>query len=196
MQLADHHALGAIDHKTAGGRHQRHLAHEHFFLFHAFAFLESEGYIKCRAVGTAILEGFKPGLLGRVNLITMEVQRDIAIVAFDGKNLLEHSLEALFFALLRRSTNLQKIDVGVALDFNEVWRFNDLFNFAKVDPLVFVRCHIAVCPCRPLAVGVAPKLLSRFIPSKSGSADPLVCAPADTKSPGRPAGIAPPADAQ
>ena len=179
VQLADHHALGAIDHKTAGGRHQGHLAHKHFFLLHPLAFLELEGHVKCRAVGAAILERLKPALLGRVDLVTMEIEHDISIVAFDGKHLLEHSLKAFVLALIGRGVDLQKIDVRVALDFNEVGRFNDLFNFAVVDPLVFVRCHIAICPCRPLAGGVAPKLLSRFIPSKSGSADPPVCAPSN-----------------
>ena len=53
MQLADDHALGAIDDERALRRHERDFAHVNFLFLGPLLFLELEGDVERRAVGLA-----------------------------------------------------------------------------------------------------------------------------------------------
>ena len=120
--------------ETALGRHQRNFAHENFFLFDgAVGFFEMEGDVQRRAVGQALTKGLEPIQLGFANLIGGEIQNTLPIVRFNGKHFLEDSLEADIFAAARRHVGLQKFDVGIRLQLDEIGRGNDLFDFAEID---------------------------------------------------------------
>ena len=144
MQLADHHAFGAIDDKGALGGHQGQFAHEHLFLLGGFGLLlEQEGDVERRAVGQAFAQAFQPVELGRANLVGIIVQHALAIVALDGKHFAEDGFQAgMFEAFFGRRIGLQELPVGVGLQLDHVRRHDNLFDFAEVDTFCGSQWHL------------------------------------------------------
>jgi hypothetical protein len=62
-----------------------------------------------------------------------EIKDRFLIVAFDGKNFLENGLQTDVLALARRDVFLQKIDVGIELNLDQVWRLDGFFDCAEMD---------------------------------------------------------------
>ena len=58
---------------------------------------------------------------------------DFFVVALDRENFLENGLQTGVLALGRRNVLLQKIDVGIELDLDQVWRLDRLFDGSEVD---------------------------------------------------------------
>ena len=126
MELADDHSFGSVDDKSALGRHQRDVSHKHLFFFHALFVLQSEHHVKRCAKSQAFAKALQPTHFRSADLIKKEIQLAFFIVAFDGKNLLEHGLQANPAPLLPPRVNvfpflifyLQKLPIGIHLDFD------------------------------------------------------------------------------
>ena len=121
VQLADDHALGAIDDKSALRGHQRQFAHEHLFLFGALLFLEQEGHVERRAVGQAFAQALQPVHLGLADFVGMEIEHAFPIVALDGEDFGKDGLQPEVLALLGAGVSgLQKLPVGIGLQFDQI----------------------------------------------------------------------------
>ena len=166
VQLAHDDALGAVDDKRALGRHERQFAHENSFLFAALLVFEQERHVKRRAIRQALAQAFQPIHLRLADFVGMKVQDAFPVVAFDGEDLFENRLEAQKLALGRRRIGLQEFDVRIGLQFDQVGRRDDFFNFTEVDTFSCSRWHFDL-------YWVAGDSPDRFIYYKRHDARPL-----------------------
>ena len=104
VELADHHALGAVDDELAAADHDRHVAEVDRLLDRGLALVEPEPDVQRAAVGQAelaALVGLVAGL-AQVELDVFEGQR--RVVALDREDLAEDPFEARVGALLGRES--------------------------------------------------------------------------------------------
>ena len=88
-----------------------------------------------RAEGLAFALRFERAQFRLANFIMAEIERRLLVVALDRENFLENGLQAGVFPLAGRDVFLQKIDVGVELNLDQVGRLDRLFNGPEVDTL-------------------------------------------------------------
>ena len=94
-----------------------------------------------RAVSDAFAQGFEPILLRLSDLEAVLIERDLSIVAFDGKDFREDRLQAEVLPFGRSNVRLKKLPVGIDLDFDQVrWR-DDFFDFTEIDTFCCSRWH-------------------------------------------------------
>ena len=62
-----------------------------------------------------------------------KIENGLLVVAFDRKNFFENCLETVVFPFREWNVFLEKIDVGVELNLNEVWRLNGFLDGSEVD---------------------------------------------------------------
>ena len=72
----------------------------------------------------------------------MEIKHHFAIITLDGENLGKHGLHAGVLALGLRSLRLEEILVGCGLEFDQVRRGDDLFDFAEINTFSGSRWHL------------------------------------------------------
>jgi len=135
VQLADHHALGAVDDERALRRHERKFAHVNALFLDVLVLAQAEGDIERRGIGLALALALERAELGLADLIIAKLELDLLVVAFDGENLGENGLESLVLALGLGYVLLEKIAVGVKLDLDQVRRLDGLGQTSKIDPL-------------------------------------------------------------
>jgi hypothetical protein len=83
----------------------------------------------------SLAEAFEPIELGFTNLIVTELKHTFAIITFNWKNFVEYGLEAEVFAFFGIDLRLQELGIRVVLDFDQVRRCDNLFNFSEIDSL-------------------------------------------------------------
>ena len=119
--------------KVPCGVIKRQFAHEHLFFLGVLFLLEQEGDVERRAEGHAFAQAFQPVELGLADLVAVKIEDAFAIVAFDGENLGEDRLQALFLRLDGGGVRLEKIPVGIGLQLDQVGRGDDLFDLSEMD---------------------------------------------------------------
>jgi len=67
------------------------------------------------------------------DFVMAEIERCLLVVAFDRENFLEDRLQAGHFPLGSGHVFLQKVDVGIELNLNEVRGLNAFFDCSEVD---------------------------------------------------------------
>ena len=141
VQLADDDALGAIDHEGALGGHERDLAHEHLLLLGALLLLEEEGDVQRRAEGESFAEALEPVDLRLLDVVGVEVQDGLAVVALNREHLGEDRLQPQIPAFGRGQVGLKEFAIRVELDLDQVGGGDDFLDLAEVDSLGLFRCH-------------------------------------------------------
>ena len=122
VELRDDHALCAVYDKRPIGGHHGHVAKEDLLLAHILALGEAERRAKRTGIGLAIHQRLKIRLLRRVKRIADEIELVAAVIAGDGEYLLKYRLKPDVLTLLWRNIRLQKLDIGLSLDVNQVGR--------------------------------------------------------------------------
>ena len=133
MQLADDHALRAVDHERSLRRHERDFAHVNFFFLRPLFLAELESDMQRRAVGLAFALRLERAQFRFADFVMAEIERRLFVVALDRKNFLENGLEAGNFPFRKRHVLLQEIDVGIELNLDQVWRLDAFLNGSEVD---------------------------------------------------------------
>ena len=95
--------------------------------------LQGEGHVKGSGEGFAIPQRLERGEFGFTDLVPNEVEGEFFVVTLDGKHLLENRLQAGGSPVLGSDFLLKELPVGVQLHFDQVGRFNYLFNFPKIE---------------------------------------------------------------
>ena len=148
VQLAHDHALGPVDDEAALRRDERHLAHEHFFLFGSFLILKPKDDVERGAIGLTLVDALEPVHLGRADLVVAILEHDFFIVAGNGEDFVEHRLQADVLTLTRADFRLQELVIRVHLNLDQVGRRDDFLDVAEVDAAVrFIRHRL----CRGLS---------------------------------------------
>ena len=99
VQLADHHALGAVDDELAAAEHDRHVAQVDLFL-DRLLLGQPQPDLERPAVGQPQLAALV-GLVARLAQLVADVlQAQRLVVAFDREDLAQHALDALVLPLL------------------------------------------------------------------------------------------------
>src|SRR6201981_1581925 len=95
-QLADHHALGAVDNEGALGRHEREIAHEHRLALDLASGVVDElrRHEHRGGVRHVLVLALLRGVLGRLEPVIPERERHGAGEVFDRADLLEDLFEA------------------------------------------------------------------------------------------------------
>src|SRR6185437_8694598 len=130
VQLADHHALGAVDDELAAAEHDRHVAQVDL-LFDRLLFGQAQPDLERPAVGQpqlAAFVGFVPRL---AQLVAKVLQLQRLVVALDREDLAQHAFDALVLALLGSDVQLQESFVAASLNFREIGNALVLANRAK-----------------------------------------------------------------
>jgi hypothetical protein len=105
MQLADDHALRAVDHERALRRHERDFAHVNFLFLGPLLLAELESDVQRRAVSLAFALRLERAQLRLADLVMAEIERRLFVVALDRENFLENGLQAGHFPLGKRGTS-------------------------------------------------------------------------------------------
>ncbi len=143
VQLADNHAFGAIDDKSALLGNQRDFAHEHRFFADFILGLQTESHMQRSRIRFAFLQALQRGLLGRRDFILHEIQDIVPVKAMNGEHFLEYGLQTNMFAPVGRHIHLQKLMVRASLNLNEIRQLDNVRQLAKIYP-VNHPCHLLV----------------------------------------------------
>ena len=135
VQLTHNDAFGAIDNEAARAGHQGNLTHEDILFTDFLSVLQTKSDIKRGRVCRAFTKAFHLRHLCGLDFVFHEIKRTLAIMTLNGKNLFEHRLESDRFAFHRIQIRLEKLHEGFALDLNEVWRCDHLFNGSVIRSL-------------------------------------------------------------
>jgi hypothetical protein len=135
MELGDDHALGAVDYERALRGHERDFAHVDFFFLGPPLFTELEGDMQRGAEGLAFALGLEGAQLRLADFVVAEIENRFFVIALDRENFLEDGLEPIGLALGEWDILLQKIDIRIELDLNQVWGLDPLFDAAEVNTL-------------------------------------------------------------
>ena len=92
----------------------------------------------------------EPVVFRLADVVAVKIKLDLAVVALNREHLLEHRLEADVLAPGGRDIDLQELGIGVGLQFDEIRRSDDLFDFTEVDSFSGSRWHLS------FRVGPAP----------------------------------------
>ncbi len=145
MQLAYHHALGAVDDELAAAEHDGHITQIDLFL---------DGLLACKpqvnlegtAVGQAKLAALVRAEAGFTQLVADELQNGCLVVALDREDFAQHAFQAHRLALVEGDAILKETLVATQLNIGERGHFID-----------------AVHPVRALVVGVYGHWLARRV---------------------------------
>ena len=135
MQLGNNHPLRPVDHERSLRRHERDLAHIDFLFLGPLFLLELESDVQRCAESLPFALRFQRSQFWLADLVMAEIQGGLFVVTLDRENFLEHSLQAIVLAFGQRHVFLQKIDVRVQLNFDEIWRLNALFDTSEMNAL-------------------------------------------------------------
>src|ERR1051325_7550248 len=94
-----------------------------------------------RAESDAFAQALEPVILRLADVVAVVIENALAIIAFDGKNFLKDGLQADIFPAGRSHIELEKLRVGVGLEFNEIGPSDNLFDFSEVDSFCCSRWH-------------------------------------------------------
>ena len=120
VELADDHALGAIDDELAPADHDRHVAQIDRFLEHGLALVEAEPDVEGAAIGQPELPAFV-GIVPRLAQIVADVfQLQGLVVALDREDLPKDALEPRIGSLVGRIIGLEETLVTPGLDLGQV----------------------------------------------------------------------------
>ena len=155
VQLGDDDAFGAVDDKSAGVRHQGQLAHVDFLLLDVLDLLgvgrgflvvdhQAQQDFQRRMVGEAPKLAFLDLERRWLKAVADILELDISRVTDDGKDRLEHAVQAGLIAFLVRAIVLQEAPVGGELDLQQVRRCQDFRSLAKVLADSFF-ASVAIC---------------------------------------------------
>ena len=133
MQLGNDYALGPINDKRALWCHERDFAHVNFFFLRSFLLAELKGYVERRAVSLTLALRFERGQLRLADFVMAEIEDGFFVVALNRENFPENGLEPVVLALGKWNVFLEKIDVGVELNLNQVWRLDGFLDCSEVD---------------------------------------------------------------
>ena len=148
MELGNDDALGAVDHESALRGHEREFAHVNFLFLGAAIVFVAEGHIERGAEGLALALGFQGGHLRLAEIVAYEVERGFILKAVDREKLAEDGLQADIATLANGNILLEKLVVGIDLEFDEVGWLDGLLQFAELDAFRHggVRCRGLVWP--------------------------------------------------
>ena len=145
VHLADDDALGAVDDEGAVGRHERHVAHVDVLLLHVLDGLgagllvhvehdQAQFDLERRGEGHVALLALVDVVLGRLELVALEVERGPAREVGDREDGLEDGLQSLLGPPPRRLLDHQEVVVGALLHLDEVRHLGHLADGAEFFP--------------------------------------------------------------
>ena len=132
VHLTDDDALGAVDHESAVGRHQGHVAHvdvllldvanrpETGFLFDVEDAQAQSDFKRSGERHAALLALFHV-VFRLLQLVADEIEHGAVGEVLDRENGPEHLLQANVGAALGRDVHLKEVIVGAPLHLDEVW---------------------------------------------------------------------------
>src|SRR5439155_23941469 len=97
--------------------------------------------VQRRAVSDPFAEAFQPVLFRLADFVVVVVEHDFSIIAFNGKDFGEDGLQAEVLPFGRRHIGLEKLPIRIDLDFDEIRRRDDFFDFTEVDTFCCSRWH-------------------------------------------------------
>ena len=86
MQLTDNNTLRSVDNKSTLRRHHRDLTHEDHFLLGHPVIIQQKSNIQRNTIGQSLAQSFQPRDLRLRNRVTLIIENDLTIVAFNGEN--------------------------------------------------------------------------------------------------------------
>ena len=145
VHLADDDALGAVDDEGAVGRHEGHVAHVDVLLLHVLDGLgagllvhiehdQAQLHLQRRRIGHVALLALVDVVLGRLELVALEVERRPPGEIRDREHRLEHRLQALIAAPAGRLLDHQEVVVGALLHLDEVRHLGHFADRAELLP--------------------------------------------------------------
>src|SRR6185437_2775458 len=144
MQLADDHALGAIDHEGSQRREQRQLTEIDFLLddvarallaVDLFVDDELERGLERGRIRHVALDALLHGVLRLAQRVAHELQRVVLVDVRDGEEVIEDTLESDVFPVVGGGIELQQRLEGARLDVQEVGHVHPLFELTERDLL-------------------------------------------------------------
>ncbi len=146
VELADDHALRAVDDERAAVGDERELAEVDLLLDHVLHLLfavarvvpddQAQRRLQRHRVREIALLALLDGVLRRPDLVRDELEREIPARVRDRENVLEDRLQAFPVTLLRRHDQLQEVPERIELDSKEI---RDLHHRVQLREVVSIR---------------------------------------------------------
>ncbi len=133
VQLAHHHALGAIDDEGALKGHERNFAHVDLFFLGGPLVFVTEGHIQRRAEGLAFTLALDGRHFGLAQVVADEIEAGFLLKTENGEKFLEDRLQTQRFYAWRVHILLEEFVIGIDLELNEVWGLDGFLKFAEVN---------------------------------------------------------------
>ncbi len=144
MQLADHHALGAVHDERALGGHVGDLAQVHVLhdglevLVLGIGAVQLQLGLQRHAVGEAALDALIDAVAGRIDEVVQELQHELVARVRDGEVLAEYLEEAFLLAVLGERVDLEELLEALELDVEEIGIIDTDLAGAEIDALAFL----------------------------------------------------------
>ena len=122
MQLANHYPLGSINNERSAARYHGHLAHVDFFILDIFLFPQTQFNVERNRVCNPFSNALNLRRFRFAYRVGNEFKHQSPIVTLDGKDFAKDRFETIVLSLLNRRVLLKKIQVGIDLYFDQVWR--------------------------------------------------------------------------
>jgi hypothetical protein len=88
-----------------------------------------------RAEGLAFALRFQRRQFWLADFVMTEIESSLFVITLDRENFLEDRLQAIVLAFGQWHVLLQKVEVRIQLNFDEIWRFNALFDTSEMNAL-------------------------------------------------------------
>ena len=121
VKLTDDDTLGTVDDKLTTAKHDWNVTQEDLF-FNGLLFFQTQPDSERLAVSQTQLSTLFGSVAGLAKLITNVAHRQLLVVAFDRKDLLQDAFDALKFSFLGRAVRLNERLITVGLDLGQIGR--------------------------------------------------------------------------
>ena len=135
VELGNDDPFSAIDDKSPLVGHDGDRPHIDFFFFNPRLIGQTEFHFQGHIVCDASANTFFRRIFGNPEIIGEKFQDRFLIVRFDGKNFGKNFLKPNIFPLMGQKMRLQKLVIGLNLNFNQIRKIDNLFPLAKTHPV-------------------------------------------------------------
>ena len=132
VELADDHALGAVDDELAAPDHDRHVAQVDRFFEHGLALVQTQPDMEWAAEGQAELAAFVGIVPGLAQVIAKVFQLQGLVVTLDRENFPENAFEPRVGTLFGEIVGLEESLIAPGLDLGQVGNRKLVVNPAEI----------------------------------------------------------------
>ena len=132
VKLRNNNTLSAVDHERSAKRHQWKFTHVDALFLGAGLVLQREGHVERSGESFSVLKCLERGQFRLANFVFYEIEGEFFVVALNREDFTKYGLETCRKTILGGDIGLEKFFVRIQLNFDQIRRFNCLFDLAEI----------------------------------------------------------------